>query len=79
MEYLICYECGEKDKEFKICTYSDDSTLCIDCYNKHLCPQCLEDFVIFCYENNLCINDARKVINEHIEKIKELSSTKYLS
>ena len=65
-----CKKCLKEntDSNFKTCTHCE-SKMCIDCYQKHLCPQCLEDFVNFCYENKLCINDVREIINEHIENI----------
>ena len=66
-----CEECSGKElcSNFMLCTYCE-SKMCLSCYKRHLCPQSLEDFVNYCYENNLCINDARKIINQHIEKVR---------
>ena len=57
-------ECTTEDivSNFKTCTYCE-TKMCTDCNKKHLCDQCLEDFVNFCYENKLCINDAREINN----------------
>ena len=58
-----CEECSGKElySNFMLCIYCEYK-MCLSCYKRHLCPQSLEDFV------NLCINDARKIINQHIEK-----------